>query len=231
MLDLQNEVKKALETLVAEVQRRALGEVARLLEEELDERRARRAVIDASRALQRVQKELPEQRAVAAASRTLRRIREKRSSRHAERVERPWGASLSKRRAAELRAIARAFTSFVEENPGLRMEEINLRLALETKELRLPVAKLIAGGAIRTEGAKRSRRYFATAAQPTEYERKQLGERVGEQGPLAQAPKLVIEQALFLEQTDELAAAPTGLLEQPDEVMAERCGPTRVAAA
>jgi hypothetical protein len=50
--------------------------------------------------------------------------------------------------------------SFVARKPGLRIEQINRELGASTKELMLPVRKLIAAGAINTKGAKRATQYF-----------------------------------------------------------------------
>ncbi len=51
-------------------------------------------------------------------------------------------------------------TTFVAAQPGLRIEQINKELGTSTRDLALPIRKLIADGAIRTEGAKRSTKYF-----------------------------------------------------------------------
>jgi hypothetical protein len=64
-----------------------------------------------------------------------------------------------KRDPAELEAIAAKFVAFVTKNPGLRIEQANAQLGTTTKDLALPIRKLIADGAIRTKGAKRATTY------------------------------------------------------------------------
>ena len=46
-------------------------------------------------------------------------------------------------------------------NPGLRIEQINKQLGTTTKDLALPIRKLIAEGALKAKGEKRSTTYFA----------------------------------------------------------------------
>src|SRR5688572_3959188 len=66
-----------------------------------------------------------------------------------------------KRDSAELDKLATAFQSFVAKHPGLRIEQINKQLGTTTKDLALPIRKLIADGAVKTKGKKRSTTYFA----------------------------------------------------------------------
>jgi hypothetical protein len=66
-----------------------------------------------------------------------------------------------KRPPDELKALSDKFVAFVTKNPGLRIEQINAQLGTSTKELALPIRKLIADGAIRGKGEKRSTTYFA----------------------------------------------------------------------
>ena len=47
-------------------------------------------------------------------------------------------------------------------HPGLRIEQINKQLGTTTKDLALPIRKLIAEGALKTKGEKRSTAYFAS---------------------------------------------------------------------
>lgn len=70
---------------------------------------------------------------------------------------RPRGA---KRTAADLDALATKFVSFVKANPGLRIEQINKELGTSTKDLALPIRKLISDGVISAKGNKRSTTYF-----------------------------------------------------------------------
>ncbi|MBP6628895.1 MAG: hypothetical protein KBG28_07310 [Kofleriaceae bacterium] len=66
----------------------------------------------------------------------------------------------AKRSAGELDKLCDRVTTFVAAQPGLRIEQINKELGTSTRDLALPIRKLIADGAIRTEGAKRSTKYF-----------------------------------------------------------------------
>ncbi len=69
----------------------------------------------------------------------------------------PRGA---KRAAAELEQLAVRFATFVRDNPGLRIEQINKKLGVTTAELALPIRKLVAAAAITAKGWKRSTTYF-----------------------------------------------------------------------
>jgi hypothetical protein len=66
-----------------------------------------------------------------------------------------------KRTAADLEMLSEKFASFVKANPGLRIEQINKELGTTTKDLALPIRKLIAEGKITAKGQKRSTTYFA----------------------------------------------------------------------
>jgi phage host-nuclease inhibitor protein Gam len=74
---------------------------------------------------------------------------------------RPVGARADKRTTSELDALSERFVAFVRAHPGLRIEQINRTLGTQTKDLALPIRKLIAEGAIHVTGQKRSTRYFA----------------------------------------------------------------------
>lgn len=73
------------------------------------------------------------------------------------RVGRGRGA---KRTADELEKMQDDFLSFVTKNPGLRIEQINKQLGTTTKDLALPIRKLIADGSLKVKGKKRSTAYF-----------------------------------------------------------------------
>jgi hypothetical protein len=68
-----------------------------------------------------------------------------------------------KRTSNELDQLADKFHTFVAKHPGLRIEQINKQLNTTTKDLALPIRKLIAEGSLKTKGAKRSTQYFAGA--------------------------------------------------------------------
>jgi len=71
------------------------------------------------------------------------------------------GGRGAKRRSEDIENIAETFHAFVAKHPGLRIEQINKQLGTTTKDLALPIRKLIADGAIKTKGKKRSTMYFA----------------------------------------------------------------------
>lgn len=71
--------------------------------------------------------------------------------------------SHGKRGTSELEALGGRFVKFVSDNPGLRIEQINKGLGTTTKDLALPIRKLIAEGAIKTKGTRRATTYFAGA--------------------------------------------------------------------
>jgi hypothetical protein len=67
----------------------------------------------------------------------------------------------AKRSSGELDKLAEQFHVYVTKHPGLRIEQINKELGTTTKDLALPIRKLISEGQIKTKGAKRSTAYFA----------------------------------------------------------------------
>jgi hypothetical protein len=75
-------------------------------------------------------------------------------------VGRPRGGHGAKRTAADLEALSTKFAAFVKTNPGLRIEQINKELGTSTKDLALPIRKLISEGMISAKGKKRSTAYF-----------------------------------------------------------------------
>jgi len=79
----------------------------------------------------------------------------------AARMGRPRGGRGAKRTAADLEVLSEKFASFVKANPGLRIEQINKELGTTTKDLALPIRKLIAERMISAKGQKRSTTYFA----------------------------------------------------------------------
>jgi hypothetical protein len=67
----------------------------------------------------------------------------------------------AKRSAQDLEHLSSQFVSFVTKHPGLRIEQINKELGTTTKDLALPIRKLVADGVVKTKGKKRSTAYFA----------------------------------------------------------------------
>jgi len=70
------------------------------------------------------------------------------------------GGRGAKRTPADLEELSDKFASFVKSHPGLRIEQINKELGTTTKDLALPIRKLIADGMISAKGKKRSTTYF-----------------------------------------------------------------------
>ena len=66
----------------------------------------------------------------------------------------------AKRTSDELDKLQDDFMGFVAKNPGLRIEQINKQLNTSTKDLALPIRKLIADGSLKAKGKKRSTTYF-----------------------------------------------------------------------
>ena len=50
-------------------------------------------------------------------------------------------------------------------SPGLRIEQINKAMGTNTTELALPLRKLVADGALKTEGQRRATKYFPGSGQ------------------------------------------------------------------
>ena len=67
----------------------------------------------------------------------------------------------SKRTPAELAKLVTKLRAHVAKHPGQRIEQIGKTLAVPTKELVLPVKKLLSEGRLSTKGAKRATMYFA----------------------------------------------------------------------
>jgi len=76
------------------------------------------------------------------------------------RAGRPRGGRGAKRSPADLEALSEKFAAFVKANPGLRIEQINKELGTTTKDLALPIRKLVADKVISAKGQKRSTTYF-----------------------------------------------------------------------
>jgi hypothetical protein len=67
----------------------------------------------------------------------------------------------AKRDPRLLQALTDKLGDYIKKNPGLRIEQIGKALGTPTKDLALPVKKLIAGKKISTKGQKRATTYFA----------------------------------------------------------------------
>jgi hypothetical protein len=66
-----------------------------------------------------------------------------------------------KRDPAEIARLTDRLGGFVARNPGKRIEEIARELGTSTKELVLPVRKLIEGKRLTTKGERRATKYFS----------------------------------------------------------------------
>src|SRR6185437_15435957 len=66
----------------------------------------------------------------------------------------------AKRPPLELVKLTDKLASYIQANPGARMEAIAKALATPTRDLNLPVKKLLAGKKIRVQGHKRATEYF-----------------------------------------------------------------------
>jgi hypothetical protein len=69
-----------------------------------------------------------------------------------------------KRTSDELDALAAKLRGYVVKHPGERIEHISKALGVSSKELALPVRKLIADKAISTKGQRRATKYFAVGS-------------------------------------------------------------------
>jgi hypothetical protein len=74
-------------------------------------------------------------------------------------VGRPRGGKGTKRTQADIDALAQRVVSFVKMNAGLRIEQINKELGTTTKDLALPIRKLVGEGYLASKGQKRSTTY------------------------------------------------------------------------
>lgn len=72
-------------------------------------------------------------------------------------TRRPKGA---KRDPQDIVALTESLATFVKKTPGQRIEQIGKALGTPTKELTLPMKKLIAAKRIGTKGQKRATTYF-----------------------------------------------------------------------
>ncbi|HVR20114.1 MAG TPA: hypothetical protein VMS65_10470 [Polyangiaceae bacterium] len=66
----------------------------------------------------------------------------------------------AKRDPGDIAALTERLGDFISKNPGKRIEEIGSALGTSTKELVLPVKKLLLAKTISTKGEKRATRYF-----------------------------------------------------------------------
>lgn len=72
-------------------------------------------------------------------------------------------ASRARRGQREIEALRGKVLAVIAERPGRRAEEINTTLGTKTPEIAQLLRRLVADQLVRTEGARRGTRYFATA--------------------------------------------------------------------
>jgi hypothetical protein len=95
---------------------------------------------------------------------------------------RPAKSSRGKRSSAEVDQTAGRIQTFVRSNPGLGLEAIAKGIGTTTKELKLPIIKLLASRALSKKGQKRGTKYFASgrgggAAKPKAKRAKKRGRK------------------------------------------------------
>jgi hypothetical protein len=66
----------------------------------------------------------------------------------------------AKRDPKDIEALTEKLASFVKKTPGQRIEQIGKALSTSTKDLALPVKKLVAAKRLSTKGQKRATTYF-----------------------------------------------------------------------
>jgi len=71
------------------------------------------------------------------------------------------GGKGAKRTPAELDALTARLLAYISKHPGERIEKIAIGMSTTTKELNLPVKKLVADKSISTKGQKRATSYYA----------------------------------------------------------------------
>lgn len=77
-------------------------------------------------------------------------------------IEPTW-AKGEKRPTFAIHDVGAKLRAFIREHPGLRSEQIYAGMGLTKRDIALPLRKLVASGLVRSEGEKRSTRYFPAA--------------------------------------------------------------------
>lgn len=95
----------------------------------------------------------------------------------------PPRVSGEKRAPEVLAKIGEELLAHIKENPGQRIEQINAKLGTKTKDIFRPLKKLIAAKQIRTQGDRRSTRYFPADVKPGEaLTKEQISRAISEHG-------------------------------------------------
>lgn len=96
--------------------------------------------------------------APAATSKAAKRAAPKASTKHD--VIGATGGKGQKRDPATLVKVGMDLAAHISANPGQRIEQIKAAMKLDTKDLVLPIQKLMAAKTIRAEGTRRATKYF-----------------------------------------------------------------------
>ncbi|MEB2312724.1 MAG: hypothetical protein OZ921_00910 [Sorangiineae bacterium] len=78
----------------------------------------------------------------------------------APRAPRAAKSAGGKRTPAQIDATAKRILKHVAEHPGQSVESMSKQLGVITRELALPIKKLVKSGELRTEGQRRATKYF-----------------------------------------------------------------------
>jgi hypothetical protein len=131
----------------------------------------------------------------------------------------------AKRDPQVLDALVERLSAFVIKNPGKRIEEIGSELAIATKELALPVKKLIAAKRITTKGQRRATTYYPAGGRSTAKAAEKPAKSSGRQAKTAKKARKVRSKSKA--KTDAGPATPAS--KAPGRRRA-KAGPTRPAA-
>ncbi len=106
--------------------------------------------------------ELVRQAALAAVSEALGGAAKPRAEGRGKTPRPAKRAKGAKRSAGELESLSERVLEFVSENPGQGAQQIARELGLGTKDLVLPMKKLLATGSVVSKGQRRATKYFRT---------------------------------------------------------------------
>ena len=67
----------------------------------------------------------------------------------------------AKRTTEDVAKMGEAVVAHVAKNPGVSVEQIKKALGVETKDLQLPIVRMVAAKKLKTTGQKRGTKYFA----------------------------------------------------------------------
>jgi hypothetical protein len=83
-------------------------------------------------------------------------------------ASKPARASRARRDQREIEALRGKLLAAITAQPGQRAEDISAALGTRTAEIAQPLRRLVADRLVRTEGARRGTRYFATGPVDTQ---------------------------------------------------------------